>query len=179
MRRQRTAIDRALDPDKQGPLINAVDKLLLDLGAPGPDGKPREKPNKFPITILGSTIFYRYPENSGDLNAFDRQMISFVLRMKDKLEIAGFPEPYRNALGIRDLDDDDLCTAFILHYWSHPDLKITEPQALTMVAVNPSVARQIMRRVDSEIDNGAMVISFGGVLEAKKKSPTTKPNASA
>jgi hypothetical protein len=175
---RKSAVDRALDPDPKGPIVNAVDGLLLAMGDGG-----EEKANKFPLPVtvpgVGTYILeFRYPENSGDLNNFEKGMTKFVLWVKDPVERAGFPPAFIEALSVRELDDDDLCTAFIIYYWSHPDLKISQPQALRMVAHNASISRQIMKHLDAEINRGAMVISFGGVLEKKADSKKTTLNES-
>lgn len=178
MNKKRTSADIVLDPEKKGPVINAVDALLDILGPKDADGNLLPKPNKFPVTLHGITLLFRFPNNSGDLNAFEKGMFEFVLRLKDKEFLAGCLKPYKDALAIRTLDDDDLCTAYTIHYWSHPDLRIEESQSLRMVACNPSVARQVMKQVDDAINQGALVINFGGVYEKKETSLETKPNES-
>lgn len=165
-----------LGKQPDGPILSTIESMLERLGEGDSD-------KVIPITVFGLTLKFRYPKNTGEIQALQPGGMEFIIRCKEmiaNLRAGKTPESpvYAKALSIREFDDDDLATAYGLHYWSStdPDVHISEVQALTMVGLNPTVAYRILATVDSEHRAHTLFISFGGVTEKKTESPTITTN---
>jgi len=166
-------VDQVLDPDKPGPVALGVADILSEM-----EGSP--KLIKFPIgAMLREKVYtfqFRYPKSSGDVRASRVAATDFLMRMRG--DLSKLPQPYQDAMNSRDesepMDDDDILNAFMLHYWSHPDEKISEPQALKLFAIAPLPMSDMVAKLDQELNMGIRLYSFGGVFEEKKDSKTTQ-----
>ena len=175
MSKAKTVIDEVLDDVKPGPVKSIAQALIDELSPRDAQGNPVTKDNSFKVRIMSQWAQFRFPKNSGDIHAIKTGMLDFLFRIKEmqakvKAGKPDCPQPYIDALSIRDFDDQDICNAYIIYYWSHPDQyggRFTEPQVLTMVALNPSLMSQVVDRIDGAINEGAIVFAFGGVSEKK------------
>lgn len=168
MAKRKTLADEVADPSKPGPMKSIAEALIADL-------KPRE--DFYMVRTKSVWSKFRVPTNTGDIQSAKEGMIEFVFRIQemqtkilDPNQFSDAPPPYESALSIRKLDMMDLCHAFILHYWSHPDQqggKFTEPDCLTMVARDPYAVSQWVAQIDETLSGGALTFAYQGVAEKK------------
>ena len=171
MSKTKTFIDQHLDKDAKGPVINAVDELLKDI-------ESADQAKRFSFELFGHVVYFRYPESAGEMRRYQNSMAEFLFRMLDKDFVAGMTPPYRDALAIRKMDNDDLLVAHCFHFWSDSETKISEPAALTMVAKDPGLFYDLYLRIDYALKQGGTIIPFGSVLEKKETSKTTDTGGS-
>jgi hypothetical protein len=170
MRKKVTSVSAA--PEEGYEIKKGINDLLGAI-------KKRERPDWFPVfqTIDGVTytLKFRYPTSTADMSDWERKQYEFYTRIKGLIQTRDCPAAFRDVLDELGphFQDEDICTAFGIHYWSHPDDKIDEGQALRMVAADPVMSSGILSRIDQEINQGVIVLSMGGVKEAKKNSQTT------
>lgn len=156
--------DAILDQEDKGPVASGIESLL---------GEMRSQPlsKKFPIVISGHVLYFRCPESSDDLRLVKTEGLDFMSRMKSK---SALPLQMSEIMSIRDMTDEDIASAFMLHYWSHEDEKIDQAQALEMVARRPAVVATALQQIEHIVSGGMSVIAFGAVMSEKKDSPTTE-----
>lgn len=161
----RTPVDDILDPEPKGPTLNSVSRLI-DAWKSSEDR--RLIPMVFSANNETFQINFRMPASVGEFRNCEEKAFDFLHRMKDKSFMKAAPAPYREALGIRELDPDDMITAWFLHFWSHPTTPITEVNALFMVAFNPVSTRDVVGRLDRIHRGSFSLLSFGAVQEKKE-----------
>jgi hypothetical protein len=168
MARRKTIAEEVKDPSAPGPMQSIADSLIADL-------KPRE--DFYMVRTKNLWSKFRMPKNTGDIQSVKEGLIEFVYRIQemqakvlDPNQVSDAPPPYENALKIRKLDMPDLCNAYVLHYWSHPDQeggKFTEVQCLTMVSLDPYAVSQWVSQIDEALTGGAITFAYQGVAEKK------------
>ena len=153
----------------------AIDALLDDLGdAP--------LPNAIIVTVGKHHLMFRYPENARDWDRFEREGRQFIEQMSEAVDKiwsgkqSGLPPAFESALaddpavGRAKPELEDIGSAYTLHYWSHPDEKIDQPQAIRIVRRNWTTARGIIDQIFDRMSEGQKVFSFAGVMDKKKGS---------
>lgn len=175
--------DDFLDPKKPGTQQSVADSILQAF-RPSKDGKRVDKPTFFNVPIGPTLAKFRFPKNSGEIRATKVGIPEFVQRIQgwQKQIISKDPaagalgEAYQNALSIREFDPDDLCNAYLVYFWSHPDQdggKLSEAQCLTMVAWEPFTMSEVVNRIYSIFADYEGWTTFAGVVEKKDTSPPT------
>jgi hypothetical protein len=168
MPKRRTLADEVKNPEPVGPMRSIADQLLADL-------KPKE--DFYMLRTKSVWSKFRMPRNTGDIQEAQDGMREFVFRIQemqakilDPKEVSDAPPPYEEALRIRPLDMQDLCHAYVLHYWSHPEQdggKFTEPDCLRMVALDPYSVYLWVNQIDEVLKGGSVTFAFQGVAEKK------------
>ncbi len=171
--RKKDIADEVLSPEPKGESQSVVDAIIADLQPKDANGNPVEQDQKYRVRLMSQWLEFRYPKNSGDIRSIKTGMTEFIFRVNEwqKLHkenaLVGVPEPFVKALSFREFVPEDLVNAYILHYWSHPDQpggRTTEPQALTMVALQPWKVSEVVDAIHEVLNKGSMVFAYGGVF---------------
>jgi hypothetical protein len=172
------ATPSAHEEPKPGPIKSGINELLNDIA-------DHERPPEIPIAIIRNNkmyeLIFRQATSTKDVSDWKSEGIRFLFRIKDHIQNRNCPEPFLKILDLfkGNPDEDDLLTAWGLHYWSHPDHKIDEGMALAMVARDPILAADTLERVDAALRDGVTILSYNAILNAKKDSRRTGRTASA
>lgn len=159
-----------IDPEQRqakGPVLMGIESILA---------KCNKKESAFSVSVGGDLLFFRMPTSTSELDAFVKEGVGFVIRLRSKEERAKFSPQiqeaivYAEELGPR--DDRDFMNAFCVAFWSANEQRITQAQGIRL-SRNPSLLQLIVDRIDEEHTNGMRVLSLGGVTFEKKESTPT------
>ena len=158
---------------------SAIDEMLEELIPE--NGK--KKPLFYPVQMGKRVALFRFPKNISDILGVRTGVSEFVERIhSEQAEFLQpnskvFPmEPYAKAYRFRELNKTDIAYAYILCYWSSQDQpggKITESQALQLVAADPYTVCQMVDDIESVLSAGHYHFMFDGVDEKKESLAPT------
>lgn len=156
-------IDKAQAPDDEQ---NSIEELLGHL-------EERHQTGEFSVNVLGKILYFRRPETAAEYDVtFKRQAVEFLAMVRG-IEAGQKSGPLKPTLEtVGKMEDYDVLTAFAIAFWSSKrrEHHITAAQALRLVKANPVIASGISAQIDVELRNGVLLVNFGGLAQAEKKS---------